>query len=250
MSQTDVQGWTKAIQVVLHKKYWKYTNDIIINFKLVDLGLKPSFLWDLFVTDKNCILQLVEALQHSHLLDSHNVVIFIANEIFIANKAVVITMFDNIFCKRDKKVMIDASDSLTIPKLLEQETNLDEISKNIRDALQRAECESALEIAVQSHWCVPTLFGLLLGYPVVYCLNSDSNCLGGVPLCVYKIQGTFKKMSKLHTLYSFSIPQCLHQNLDSQIKLWYKKNVECINQSHFSSIQLLTEFVVQPHVIM
>jgi hypothetical protein len=76
----------------------------------------------------------------------------------------------------------------------------------------------------------PTLCGMLLGYPVVYVCNvdsdltSESQCLSNRDLCVIKCSvgftGKASETTKWHELYSFSVPLSLRADVTGAIELW------------------------------
>ena len=117
-------------------------------------------------------------------------------------------------------------------------------------------------LKVHEHWCIPTLLGVFLGYPIVYWYNqalpnSDGkNCLSYVELTVYKIYFEIEDgdrcKDKWYELYSFSAPCCLRQYFDSFIQSWYKNLVEKVNVQtcFFKNLKLHQEIIKLSTVIM
>ena len=72
-----------------------------------------------------------------------------------------------------------------------------------------------------------TVFGLLLGYPVVYWYNnatSADNCLSHVPLRLFQISAVDSTVdSQPAVIYSFTIPEQLYSNCQFFIDNWQKQ---------------------------
>jgi len=72
-----------------------------------------------------------------------------------------------------------------------------------------------------------TVFGLLLGYPVVYWysnITSADNCLSHVPLRVFRISAVDSVVDSHPTvIYSFTVPQQLYSHCQLLIDNWQKR---------------------------
>lgn len=74
-----------------------------------------------------------------------------------------------------------------------------------------------------------TVFGLLLGYPVVYWysdVTGADNCLSHVPLQLIRItavDSTTTRDSEPTVIYSFTVPEQLYSHCHSQIDSWQKQ---------------------------
>ncbi|KAF4525718.1 hypothetical protein B566_EDAN011895 [Ephemera danica] len=156
----------RTIHTVLPKQYWKFTKNITVTFKAVDLGLKPSFLWDLFTLDIDMFVALVDALRNAQLLGLNVVVFAIANEIFLVNKKFLVQSIVS-----SQKPLVNVSDSLSEPNFLESESSTLEISEHIREVLSNESNETLIEISVKSTWCVPMV-------SLVVTETMDSGLLG------------------------------------------------------------------------
>jgi len=83
-----------------------------------------------------------------------------------------------------------------------------------------------------------TVFGLLLGYPIVYWysnVTSADNCLSQVPLRVFRISAIDSTANGQPTVvYSFTVPEQLYSHCKSFIDNWQKRlftltSRECID---------------------
>ena len=67
-----------------------------------------------------------------------------------------------------------------------------------------------------------TVFGLLIGYPIVYYfdITSSNNCLADIDLTVVKVSGTFSYRSTKQTLelFSFSYPTSVNEQCQYKIE--------------------------------
>ena len=91
---------------------------------------------------------------------------------------------------------------------------------------------------VDPSWNLTSVFGWLLGYPVVYWFDQRSvdrgvNCLGMEPLCVYEVvrsQGDSANLSS-HTVWSFSVPCALRDVCEPAIQAWWQL-IETSSSAH------------------
>lgn len=86
------------------------------------------------------------------------------------------------------------------PEIVDRSADVCRISAAVKAAL-----ESESRLVEESG---PALMGLLLGYPIIYWLHPDvgENCLGSVPLIVFKVHGEHFKTAREHFVTSFSVP--------------------------------------------
>ena len=97
---------------------------------------------------------------------------------------------------------------------------------------------------VKDSACVPSLFGVLLGYPVVYFVSgAGENCLGFVPLklisVVCQVRNDFE-----HRCLSFSVPEHLY----SDVILTALNPLETRLKDVFDSVRVEVENIVQPYI--
>jgi len=102
-----------------------------------------------------------------------------------------------------------------------------------------------------------TVFGLLLGYPVVYWysnVTSADNCLSQVPLRMLKISAVDSTTDSQPTvIYSFTVPEQLYSHCRFAIENWEKQlfrsaSTLCTDWAH--SLHADCKITVQPVVCM
>ncbi|CAH1265012.1 C1orf74 [Branchiostoma lanceolatum] len=124
-------------------------------------------------------------------------------------------------------------------------------------------------------WNISTLFGLLVGYPVLYWYDptQDSTCLSMVPLLVYNVYVCLdhdsattaatalgeksvcdcpdERNNHKHKLYSFSIPKNVKQDFSKQIDCWFKRvQEEFALQDAFCCLEMKCSEMTLPTVAL
>lgn len=205
------------------KKWSKFFKEIAYQIHFVNLGVKTGFLWDFGVTiDFNLfnlfILELIEIGLTSNSLK----VVTLLDEIFLINYKMESPEF----------VFVDVTKN-SKPKIIEENN-----SENIWYMNFIHENSGSIsKLIPPENSCIPSLIGILIGFPVIYWYNnkiSDENCLGNVILNVY--QARFEEC----TVMSFSIPESLITN-NLQVKNLIDKWINNLNQFEISVKVFKTE---------
>lgn len=166
-------------------------------------------------------------------------------------------------CLADKD---DRGQRLNVECLKELGTSVTEtgVSETFVDLAQHLKGENKRHfiLKIDQNWCVPTLLGVFLGYPIVYWFkpmsmgNDGETCLSFVPLTVFKINveicGGYQNQNKCDNLYSFSIPSDALPHLEHKVRQWFKDLMDITKSQtgHFKNIRLTKEFVVLPSVVL
>ena len=120
-----------------------------------------------------------------------------------------------------------------------------------------------LELNSKPDWNFSTLFGVLLGYPVVYWysdIQHCSNCLSMVPLSVHRVTANsddlqtsanlpcakLSEVRREHPIYSFSVPNALVPHLQNSIDDWFKR----VRAKSHKELKLTCELVTLPSVTL
>jgi hypothetical protein len=107
----------------------------------------------------------------------------------------------------EESIIVNCSKELDEPELFEEQIDEKDF---LRRRLKLSE-NSFLNIVVDGeHFCIPTLIGLLIGYPVVYWYSknsADSTCLDGASLSLLQY---FSNENNL--IMSFSVPKSVLAN--------------------------------------
>lgn len=205
------------------KKWSKFFKEIAYQIHFVNLGVKRGFLWDFGVTiDFNLfnlfILELIEIGLTSNSLK----VVTLLDEIFLINYKMESPEF----------VFVDVTKN-SKPKIIEENNSENIWYKNFI----HENSGSISKLIPPENSCIPSLIGILIGFPVIYWYNnkiSDENCLGNVILNVY--QARFEEC----TVMSFSIPESLITN-NLQVKNLIDKWINNLNQFEISVNVFKTE---------
>ena len=116
-------------------------------------------------------------------------------------------------------------------------------------------------LKTDNKWCVPTLLGVFLGYPIIYWYkstmrNDGETCLSFVPLAVLKVNVEIKdgcpKQYTCHDLYAFSVPSDVLPHLEHKVQHWFKDLMDIMKSQEglFKNMKLIKETVVLPSVIL
>ena len=116
-------------------------------------------------------------------------------------------------------------------------------------------------LKTDNKWCVPTLLGVFLGYPIIYWYkstmkNGGETCLSFVPLAVLKVNVEIgdgcPKQYKCHDLYAFSVPSDVLPHLEHKVQQWFKDLMDIMKSQEglFKNMKLINETVVLPSVIL
>lgn len=258
----------------LGKKVSRSSCGIFVDISVVLLGVKPGFLFDYCCIDEPCTLipmcQMVAAILHTRttscrchcentapcsvlkaLQDCFKIYV-VVNDIFIVNVEIVTELFRNFpeypldegLCM-PRVLITDASYALSEPKIADEEVHsqLKKMVDSIYKTHLNSRCASVPvdTIEIDNEWCIPSLFGLFIGYPLVYWLNASDgrNCLSCVPLTVYKVVCTTtlehlqdgpqtphfsqQNLNREHTVFSFSIPSNVEIHCKPLITKWFSK---------------------------
>lgn len=202
---SSVDEWEKVIKSSLKKgTNSKHINVLSCNLIAVNIGLKPSYLWDIPVKlDIYKIKQVLSALKASKLL-SENVVTFeLSGDYFSCNLKEIKNLFDHL----SETKFVDCSFQLDTPKVIE---NWSSIHQSIKEFMIIREHfnQDFFVMEEKTNWCLPTLYGFLLGYPYVYWSSSTENNLSLNPLLLFKVNYSSDSL-KLDSVYSFTAPTCV-----------------------------------------
>ena len=262
------QEWSDIFSKSLGKQSEKYYRKFLIDIASIFLGLKQSLLFDYAFVDLRNATRLIESIAENEWVDRRADILKVGENIFFTRLKPLIS---NLRKTIDSKefTLIDVSGKLQEPRVLEDviARRVMEQFRNIVDNLEEKLNDSDLhslkvdEVMTRYRlidlsglfldeqlWCIPSVFGFLLGYPVIYwCENaSEDNCLTMVPLNRYKLTfkasvsslcssqiphccrtlvagscGKFKSCN--HTLFSFTAPITLESSYQSQVSEWKKK---------------------------
>lgn len=253
-----------AIRTKLGRKTCRFSMDIFLDIAVVLIGLKPGFLFDYtHVDDPSVLVELCELVigkltddvsSHSTQLSSNLAlsdtftdmkgnyrICQVAGNVFVLNVEKTVDyltlIYSEDFDRGGSKRVIDVSHSLPKPEFANEQTlpklkgMLDTVLKQL---INEKDFDSqVIKLQLKKDWNVTSLFGFLLGYPVVYWYESPEgqNGLSMVPLTVYKVYSVQDKELLMedkktcdenkHVVFSFSLPTEIKQKCQQLIEDWF-----------------------------
>lgn len=212
---SSIDEWDKVIKSSLKKgTSSKHIKVLSCNLIAVNIGLKPSYLWDIPIKlDIYKINLVLSALKASKLL-SENVVTFeLSGDYFSCNLIEIENLFDHL----SETKFVDCSLQLETPKIIENWSRIHQSIKELMIVIKENVNRDFFAIEEKTHWCSPTLYGFLLGYPYVYWSSSTENNLSLNPLFLFKVNYSSDSL-KLEGVYSFTAPTCIA--VSSHVEDW------------------------------
>lgn len=235
--------------------------DLAVQVLAVDLGLKPALLYDSNSASTEQVRQYLRSLQASQLVSKSLLTLDLNGNTLIFNPATVISNLEQVLHDRSVAV-IDVCHSLEKPVIAEPLTaELKSITEDLLLLLKGfeklREAEEPLYVGEKcDQWNLCTVFGLLLGFPVTYWFDqtkSFENCLSMTPLMVTTAATTWQADAASHTccLYSFSIPDVLHEETHSNVEYWRLQLQEKFQQQHvLKDLTVCQTTVILPSVCL
>ncbi|XP_029947193.1 UPF0739 protein C1orf74 homolog [Salarias fasciatus] len=208
----------------------------------VDVGLKPSLLYDINGADAEQLQEYLSSLQSLQLVSRSLLVMSLNGNSFIVNPATVKTNIQQML--EDSSVaVVDVCHSLESPTIANlQKCELRSVGQELLNLMEEFEKHEEAEKPLYvgegiEDWNLCSVFGLLLGYPVVYWFDQTTgfeNCLSMTPLMVITASATWQADATAHRcgLYSFSLPAALQEETQSNLDSWKLRLQEKFEQQH------------------
>ena len=268
-SRKCLAEWQALFQKSLGKFSRKCCRSFLLDLSAIYLGLKPSLLFDYAVVDSTNASILMASLSASECLVPFLSVLKVGEDIFFADLTNMVSHLKK-SVEYEEFTLVDVSGELQEPHVLRTEAlasvkkqftriielleqKLKHVSTDVTDLMQRGgefETSEVLDLndisGNDENWCVPCVFGFLLGYPVIYWCDqaSEYNCLNMVPLNRYTV--TVKESSLMfrykmlhscsslfggervescngHLVFSFTAPAELEPQYESKVRGWIKR---------------------------
>ena len=271
MADVCVKEWNNIFQKSLGKLSSKCYRSFLLDIVAIFLGLKPSLLFDYAVVEWKNAIRLIAGLatKTSNLSDFSPLlyVLKVDEDIFYADLSLLVKRLRE-SVDMEEFTLIDISGKLQEPRVLEKELAdsvkrqfhriVEDLEEKYKELTQRGEELVVLDSRVMNlsnygddNWCAPSIFGFLLGYPVIYWCDRAGdlcNCLSMVPLNRYTLTfkiapsalharlpasyyklveaGCKEKDSFNHTIFSFTAPVALECYYKSKVSNWFKRICE------------------------
>ena len=153
-------------------------------------------MFDLGKIDVPGMVDILERLKKKGFIGKDLMIVEVKEDFFILNPSK--------FQSGGREIVVDVSENLEKPRKIEDLREVREMLEVVRVQILRFK-EGNISVNVLNipvNFCVPTIFGFLINYPIIYYLNpqSDSNCLSLVDLTIHQV------ISQDEILISFSVP--------------------------------------------
>lgn len=216
--------------------------DLAAQVCAVSLGLKPSLLYDMNSANAEQLREYLSSLQSLQLVSKSLLVMSLSGNCFVVNPGSLKTNIQRVL-HDSSVIMVDVGHSLESPAITDlQKCKLMSVGQKLQILLeefqQLKEAEKPLYVEEESEdWNLCSVFGLLLGYPVIYWFDQTmgfENCMSMTPLIVITASAAFQTNATSHrcSLYSFSLPAALLEETQSTLQNWKLHLQEKFEQQH------------------
>jgi hypothetical protein len=254
--------------VLGHKLAVRHWKEIYFCILAVDCGLKTSYLVDQCHMKPVQMKTLIANLRCAKLISEVELrTVVIYGDIFVLQQENTFKYLNSISNERSV-CFVDVSQSLNEPKIQHSDDNLwasirtlcSEFTAFVEaftvDTQFRDECTiTSFEFDDKIlHPC--TVFGIILGYPIVYCLTKESemNCLSGIDLTVCSSETALAswegKSNDFVAVSSFSFPEKLAAYCEKYITSWNEKVCEISKKQTMLVHRIMCKQVRLPVVIL
>lgn len=202
-TMNSLQEWNIVICSVFNKSFSRKYLDIIKgNLLSISNRIKPSYLWDIPV-DTEKVTQLLHVLKQKNMISKYVVTLKMGEDVISSNFLELKCILNSI--PNSFQRFINCSVELEKPEILKDLSGVNKVITELLDLTIKDGPKDVLPIEINSSWCVPCIFGVLLGYPVVYWTSSAENNLSSLPLNLFKVSYCGEQFS-VKNLYSFTVP--------------------------------------------
>ena len=235
--------WCSLINQHLGRKTRHHILDIIHNLVAVDRSVKRAYLLDFGINSIDDLIKLLDDLVRSKCLKSQLNIYHMEMDVVIINPQCFQCLQERQVDIGSNVLIINVSSSLKKPEItcLNDCSVFTDIQEFIHKLPFNKNSVSKFNINTLDV-NLTTIFGLMLEYPFIYWFdkNSELNCLSMEPLQCFEvrwtmdIEGVPNTLDNIHTIFSFSIPECL---VDEKVKMKLEKWFE-LRKEHDDCIQL------------
>lgn len=263
----NFREWNTIFQKSLGKLSGKCYRSFLLDLAAIYLRLKPSLLFDYAVVDTTNASNLIETLAAEGLVPYSLDVLKVGEDIFFADLENLVSYLKK-SVGSEELTLIDISGKLQEPRVMETEVSkrvmnqfarivevleqkLNDVTLTLTQRNKTARNSDVVDLNnvsdSEENLCIPSVFGFLLGYPVIYWCDqaSECNCLNMVPLnrytvnlkesslichsqllnCSSLVQAGSERVESCgdHTVFSFSAPVALESHYESTVSSWIKR---------------------------
>lgn len=268
--------WKRIICGYLGRKMSHKVSNIALDILCVDIGLKPGFLFDYGTLTVEQMELLLHSLNKENLTSSKNLcAIGVDTDVIVVNPVCLrqylnfvktCGSFIDVSVKNELPCLADESKGQIIPSL----TTVDMIYRDLRSNVASGRPYMAHILSTAN---VSTIYGLLLGYPVIYWYEHSANedigqCLSMEPLRNFKVWGSLlpntwspgtsqsvhskgHHSADKHLVYSFTVPECFMDDVKGKIDDWMKMvcTLSCWKEV-FTDLYCTQDIITEPTVVL
>ena len=246
---THEQQFRDIVKQTLGRSSLRRIKELIHDIRCVDCYLKPSLLFDHGAVTSDSLQNFVMKLSSQGITQRKLSVVLVGEDHLICSRSGLLTHLSTLdenggFVPR----VMDVSRKIKTPLLLDKNKSLQILSRigeGLLPVLHTTPGHSddvPLLVDIPPDVNVTSLFGLCLGYPVVYWYDvgdedDDRNCLEMVPLISNQVYfNTTEESSALesnfsrnqrsqnkHCIFAFSYPETFQSDIKEHIETWFAK---------------------------
>ena len=224
----------------------------------IEDSLKPAWLCDFFFAEITEMRQLISCLTDGGFLTKYVSILKIDMDILIYEKDHVLKILSMLLESLNQDEYKHCTNFICLQKGSTPTTELnlklkEKLIRNINFVFEQIK-EDCLELQLLDKDITPTIFGILLNYPVIYMIDGEfyTEWMDLIQIEMYmtnmkvNCSNNDHNKNKTETIYSFSLPLNLHDKLTPPIEKWKDALMKkCINTSiTFSSTTRLQENVI------
>lgn len=217
----------------LGSKLKQRTSEIKNNIQFVDLGLKPSYLLDFGVKSLQSLANLVKDLNNNQLTESKLKAVQVGMDYLIVNP----DLFRRTHSEHTDFIkFVDISSNRKKAEVLDKS----EATDNVISTCFCIMTEESWDMTLADDINLTSVFGYLIGYPVVYWFDSDSLKSAGNSQDVQHTEVVgVRADGQTDVVYSFSYPDSLSGVLENHVNIWFRNWQETANwRKLFKSVSL------------
>ncbi len=213
-----VDGIKDIIKSHLARKWSSSVTTLATQIFFVERGLKAGFIWDVGPRiGSESIIKIMSELRQSKLVSDNLKILRIVDDFCIIN----VQSYCNI--NMNDVTFVNVTHTLLEPRLCDL-IELGPFIHNFNQQIKEFQNSSELirDIKIDNSFCIPTLFGLVAGFPIIYyydpLVSVDQNCLANVLLRIHQVWYRNETL-----VFSVSCPAKLideNESFKGKIELW------------------------------
>ena len=245
-------NWQHLVKKHFGKRICKYAEELKWNIHSVDSGIKISYLVDCCVLETRSAQAFLKDILERGLIKQSLIIIEIEHCVFISSKDSLMTALDNLL--KSPCILVDVSQEQKSPQLFSDfqcRDILHSVLQELSPQLMEGTSENINTVHLGDNINRSTVYGLLLGYPVVYWYSDilrAEHCLQMVPLNVVTV--TASKEQSSHIIYSFSYPNSFEEIIRPAVDSWFEKIKTFVSEENIGRVDCAISTVLLPNIVL